>query len=311
MKKSIHVLSLISKEVPCLSEAMFSLAKNKQVQTQECFKIHKRSGFPYISAIVLALIVLLSFASPLFIPYDPNYIHPSAYNQAPNAKFIFGSDILGRDMFSMLFSGARLSLIIGVLAAFISSLIAVIIGALQASIKPFFANIISRFSDILLSIPSLLLLIFLQSVLGLSGVFGIALAIGLSSWMSMSKLVATEIMQIKNSEYILASKLLGAGFSHILFKHLLKSLMGGIMFMSVMLIRLAIIAEASLSFMGLGLPVEIISLGSLLSMSQRALLSGSWWIILLPGLMLVAIIMSITLISNYIRGQMLHKHSNL
>ena len=124
-------------------------------------------------------------------------------------------------------------------------------------------------------------------------------------------MVRTEVRQIRSSEYVVAARAMGAGFFHILWKHLTPNFLSGIMFMVVMNIRGAIAAESTLSFMGIGLPLEVISWGSMLSLSEKAMLSGSWWIILIPGAFLIVTLLCVTNIGNYLRKTGNRKERNL
>ena len=168
-----------------------------------------------------------------------------------------------------------------------------------------------RFSEILLSIPSLLLIIFVQAVIGQRNVIGISIIIGITGWMSVAKMVRTEVKRIRDSEYVLISKMMGGNFFHVMRKHLAPNFAGTIMFMVVMNIRSAIVSESTLSFLGIGLPVDIITWGSMLSLSDKALLTGSWWIILIPGVFLVVTLLCVTELGNYFRGSKSSLHGNL
>ena len=140
---------------------------------------------------------------------------------------------------------------------------------------------------------------------------GITVIIGLTGWMNISKMVRTEVRKIRNEEYVLISRMMGGSFFHILRKHLAPNFISTIMFMVVMNVRSAIVSESTLSFLGIGLPVEIITWGSMLSLSEKALLTGAWWIILIPGIFLVVTLLCITQIGNYIRGVTNRKARNL
>ena len=140
-----------------------------------------------------------------------------------------------------------------------------------------------RFTEIFLSIPSLLLVILLQAIMGKANILSLSVVIGITSWTSIAKVVRTEVRQIRNSEYVIASRCMGGSFFHILWKHLAPNFVSSIMFMVIMNVRSAIISESTLSFMGIGLPIEVISWGSMLSLSEKALMTNSWWIIFIPG----------------------------
>ena len=242
---------------------------------------------------------------------DPTYLDLVNYSRKPCSEFVFGTDTLGRDIFSMIWYGGRISITIGILSTVISTFIAIVFGSISGLAPEWLDTLLMRATEILLSIPNLLLVILIQAILGDANVFSISLVIGITSWTSIAKVVRTEVRQIRNSEYVVASRCMGAGFFHILWKHLTPNFVSSIMFMVVMNVRSAIVSESTLSFMGIGLPIEIISWGSMLSLSENALLTGSWWIIFIPGLFLVATLMCLTEIGNYLRRNVNRKQSNL
>lgn len=218
----------------------------------------------------------------------------------PCKEFLFGTDTMGRDIFTMIWQGGRISLFIGAAGALISTVIAVVFGAVSGSAPKRVDTLLMRLTEILLSIPSLLMVILIQAVLGKANIVSISFVIGITSWMSIAKVVRTEVRQLRSSEYIIASKCMGGGFFHVLWKHLIPNFVPAIMFMVVMNIRSAIIAESTLSFMGIGLPVQVISWGSMLSLAENALLTNLWWIILIPGLFLLVTLLCITQLGNYL-----------
>ena len=268
-------------------------------------------GKPLVSVIVLAVIILGCLGCELFIPRDPAYMDLYSANIPPGREYWFGTDAMGRDLFSMIWYGGRISLFIGFLATGISTMIAILFGAISGLAPKWLDDLMMRLTEIFLSIPSLLLIILIQAIWGKANILSISIVIGITSWTSIAKIVRTEVRQIRNSEYVIAAKCMGAGFFRILWKHLAPHFVSSIMFMVVMNIRSAISAESTLSFMGIGLPLEIISWGSMLSLSEKAMLSGSWWIILIPGAFLIITFLCITNIGNYLRKNANRKESNL
>ncbi len=264
-----------------------------------------------VSIFLLCLIILGCLFCELFIPKDPTYMDLYHANVAPNSEFWFGTDTMGRDIFSMIWYGGRISLYIGFFATLISTAIAILFGAISGLSPKWLDDALMRLTEIFLSIPNLLLIILIQAILGKANIQTISLVIGITSWTSIAKVVRTEVRQIRNSEYVVAARCMGAGFFRILWKHLTPNFISSIMFMVVMNIRGAIGAESTLSFMGIGLPLEIISWGSMLSLSEKALSSGSWWIILTPGIFLVVTLLCVTNIGNYLRKNANQKESNL
>ncbi len=274
-------------------------------------KEKKLRGFPWVSVVIMAAIVLCSMAAELIMTKDPTYLDLKNFDVAPNAEFLFGTDTLGRDIFSGIWYGGRVSIAIGFLATVISTFIAVVYGSLSGIAPQWLDTLMMRFTEIFLSVPGLLLVLFLQAVMGAANVLSLSVVIGVTSWAGIAKVIRTEVRRIRNSEYVVASRCMGGRFFHILGRHLAPNFVASIMFMVVMNVRGAIAAESTLSFMGMGLPLEIISWGSMLSLAQDALLTGSWWIILIPGAFLVVLMICLTNIGNYLRKSANRKESNL
>lgn len=268
-------------------------------------------GKPLVSMAVLAVILLGCLFCGFFLPKDPAYMDLYHANTAPNAEFWFGTDAMGRDIFSMIWYGGRISLFIGFFATMISTAIAILFGAISGLAPKWLDDLLMRLTEIFLSIPNLLLVILLQAILGKANVLSISFVIGITGWTSIAKVVRTEVRQIRNSEYVIAARCMGAGFFRILWKHLTPNFISSIMFMVIMNIRGAIVSESTLSFLGIGLPLEIISWGSMLSLSEKSMLSGAWWMILIPGVFLIVTLLCITNIGNHLRKNVNRRQSNL
>ena len=295
-----------------MTERAFELTGIRSIQETVPEKKKKwYQGKPMVSVAILLLIVLGCVCAEWIMTKNPTYMDLLNYNKAPNREFLFGTDTMGRDIFSMIWYGGRISLIIGGLSTVISTLIAMIVGAFSGMAPAWLDEAIMRFTEIFLSVPSLLLIILLQAIMGKATVLSLSFVIGVTSWTSIAKVVRTEVRQIRNSEFVIASRCMGGGFFHILWKHLAPNFFSSIMFMVIMNVRTAMMSEATLSFMGIGLPVEIITWGSMLSLAEKALMTGSWWIILIPGLFLVVTVLCLTNIGNACRQQANRKESNL
>lgn len=266
---------------------------------------------PWGAVLLLAAIVLGCVFCELVMTKDPAYMDLANRTKAPCREFLFGTDTLGRDIFSMIWYGGRISLFIGCFSTLIATVIAVIFGAVSG-LAPGWADVLlMRFTEIVLSVPSLLVIVFVQAALGEANVLTISVVIGITGWCSIAKVVRTEVQKLRSSEFVIASRCMGGGFFHILRQHLLPNFISAILFMIIMNIRSAILAESTLSFLGLGLPLEIISWGSMLSLSEKALLSGAWWVILIPGVFLAMTLLCVTRIGNDVRETLTRKESNL
>jgi len=280
-------------------------------QERTVYRKRRPEGVPWISLGLGALLVLGCLFAELIMTKDPGFLDLDHCSIAPNGEFLFGTDTLGRDIFSCIWYGGRVSICIGFLAAGISALIAAIYGTLCGMAPKWLDAILMRLTEVWLSIPSLLAILFIQAVLGKPNVLSVSVAIGVTSWCAIAKLIRTQVRQLRKAEYIAAARVMGGGFFHILRKHLVPNFFPSVMFMVVMNIRTAIGAEAVLSFMGMGLPLETISWGSMLSLAEKALMSGSWWMILIPGVFLAALMMCVTNVGNWLRRQANPRESSL
>lgn len=295
-----------------MTDTAFEIVGQRDIQEEQPSPKKKwYQGKPVLSAGILAVILIGCFFAEAIMTKDPSYMDLLNYNKAPDGEFLFGTDTMGRDIFSMIWYGGRISLTIGALSTLISTVVAVVIGAFSGAAPQWLDNLLMRFTEIFLSVPSLLLVILFQAILGKANVLSLSIVIGLTGWTSIAKVVRTEVRQIRNSEYVIASRCMGGRFFHILWKHLAPNFVSSIMFMVIMNVRSAIISESTLSFMGIGLPLEIVSWGSMLSLSEKALMTNSWWIILIPGIFLVGTLLCLTNIGNYMRKHVNRKESNL
>ena len=271
----------------------------------------RKVRLPWVPIAVLAIIALGCLLANIIAPGDASYMDLVSPAKAPCAQYPFGTDMMGRSIFAMIWHGGRVSLLIGVLATALSTVIAVVYGTVSGAGPVWLDTLMMRVTEIFLSVPSLLIVIFLQAILGPANVVSISVVLGVTSWPTIAKVVRTEVRQLRQSEYVVASRCMGGGFMHVLVNHFAPNFLSSIMFMVVMNVRGAIASESTLSFMGLGLPLEIISWGSMLSNADRALLTGAWWIILIPGLFLVVTLVCMTNIGNALRGEVNRGERNL
>ena len=292
----------------------FEVVKNKE-KFIDNIEIKKRSklsiNFPYLSMIILTIIVSGCLLSNLVMTHDPKFMDLANSNVSPNNIFYFGTDSMGRDIFSGIWYGGKISLFIGIFSTIISTAIAIIYGSISGMAPEWIDDVMMKAIEIFLSIPSILVIIFVQAIIGSSSPISISIVIGVVSWMNIAKIIRSEVRQIRNSEYILAAEIMGGNFFYIVKQHLIPNFVSSIMFMVVSNIGSAIGTEATLSFLGIGLPIEIISWGSMLSLAQDALLSNYWWIIVIPGVFLVTTLVCIANIGNYMRRKNIKKYNNL
>ena len=266
---------------------------------------------PWAAVVLLGALVAGCACCELFMTKDPTYMDLTNSMRAPDKEFLFGTDTMGRDIFSMIWYGGRGSLLIGCASTLLSTAIAVVFGAFSALAPKGLDGLLMRFTEIVLSIPSLLVIVFVQAVFGEANVLTISIVIGITSWCGIAKVVRTQVRKLRSSEFVLAARCMGGGFFYVLWRHLLPNFTASILFMVIMNIRNAIVAESTLSFLGIGLPLEIISWGSMLSLAQQALLTDAWWVVLFPGGFLAVTLLCITGIGSYAQDVLMRKERNL
>ncbi|NEN83689.1 ABC transporter permease [Paenibacillus elgii] len=236
---------------------------------------------------LLGLIFIVALAAlSIFGPWltDQSYSKQNLLNgnQAPSAEHWFGTDELGRDVFARILFGSRISLTVGVVAALIDFLIGVVYGGIAGYFGGRVDNIMMRIVDILYGIPYLLIVILLMVVMG-PGLFTIIIALTATGWIGMARIVRGQVLQLSSSEYVLASRTLGAGAWSIIRRHLLPNAFGVIIVQVTFSVPSAIFAEAFLSFLGLGIQPPLASWGTMANDALPTILSGYWWRLFFPA----------------------------
>ncbi|MBU7316723.1 ABC transporter permease [Paenibacillus oleatilyticus] len=236
---------------------------------------------------LLGLIFIVALAAlSIFGPWltDQSYSKQNLLNgnQAPSAEHWFGTDELGRDVFARILFGSRISLTVGVVAALIDFLIGVVYGGIAGYFGGRVDNIMMRIVDILYGIPYLLIVILLMVVMG-PGLFTIIIALTATGWIGMARIVRGQVLQLASSEYVLASRTLGAGAWSIIRRHLLPNAFGVIIVQVTFSVPSAIFAEAFLSFLGLGIQPPLASWGTMANDALPTILSGYWWRLFFPA----------------------------
>ncbi|MBS7345371.1 MAG: ABC transporter permease [Caryophanon sp.] len=224
--------------------------------------------------IVLIIIALMA----IIVPEVSQYKYSDqlgVYNQPPSKEHWFGTDDLGRDIFVRIWAGARISLFIGITAALIDVIIGVIWGSIAGLAGGRTDNILMRIADVLTAVPYLLVVIILIVVME-PGLIPMIIALCITGWVNMARIVRGEVLSIKNQEYVLAARTLGAGTGHLIRKHLIPNALGAILVTMTLTVPAAIFTEAFLSYLGLGVPAPMASWGTMASEGNKALMSYPW-----------------------------------
>jgi oligopeptide transport system permease protein len=271
------------------------------------WKIFKINRLAVIGASVFVVLALLAIIAPILSPYTYYEIDLSIKNQPPSFKHWFGTDDLGRDLFTRVWFGARISLFVGISAALIDLAIGMIWGAAAALAGGKIDECLMRVVDILSAIPSLLVVIALMVVLG-PGLHTILIALSILGWITMARVVRGQILQLKEQNYVMAAHALGAGFWRILFRHLLPNAIGPIIVTLTFTVPSAIFTEAFLSYLGLGIQAPIASWGTMANEGLPALEYYPWRLFFPAGLISLTML-SLNLIGDGLNAAFSHKQS--
>lgn len=290
--QAIRQEPLLGKNRSSFEEAREKLQKNKLAMT---------------GLITIVSLILMAIIGPYLVPYSYSEQSLLDSDLPPDLKHWFGTDDLGRDIFARTWVGARISLFIGITAALIDLLIGVIYGAIAGYTGGKTEEMMMRFADMLYSLPHLLVTILLMVVMK-PGLLTIILAMAATGWIGMARLVRGQVLQLKEMEYVIAAKALGSSFPRILFKHLIPNTIGPITVAMTLTIPGAIFSEATLSFLGLGVPVPLASWGTMTSDGLVGILTGQPWRILFPAMLISLTMFAFNVLGDGLRDALDPRH---
>lgn len=250
--------------------------------------------------VIISSIFLLALAAPLIAPFDPEAINVKAILLLPSTQHPMGTDGLGRDVFSRMLFGARISLLVGIVAVGIATAIGIVLGAVSGYYRGWVDVVIMRFVDVMLSIPTFFLILAVIAFLTPS-IWNIMIVIGLTSWMGVTRLVRAEFLSLRNREFILAAETLGARDARLIFKHLLPNSLTPIIVSSVLGVASAVLLESGLSFLGLGVQAPQASWGNILT-DGKEYIQFAWWLSLFPGLAILITVLGYNLLGEGLRN---------
>ena len=256
--------------------------------------LRKHSVFFWIAVLFLIVIFAMAIFPGLFTDYDPIKQDMTALLQKPSAEHWFGTDNLGRDVFSRVVYSARLDLAIGFFAMLIPAMIGTFVGLLSGYCGGKVDAVIMRILDIFTAFPLMILVIAIVAILG-SGIRNLFIAIWLVGWREYAKLVRSEVLVVKNSEYILSAKTVGYSNLRVMFRHVLPNVVNSAFVYAISDIMLCMLMGASLSFLGLGVPTPTPEWGAIIS-EGKSFMMTAWWIVTFPGIMLALTGISISLV---------------
>ena len=280
----------------------------------------RRSPVAIASASVVLALVLAAILAPWIAPHDPfdpatlnlmnGFTPPGEENAFTGERFAMGTDDQGRDVLSTILFGLRISLFVGVMAVLLGMTLGVTLGLVAGYVGGWAGSLIMRVADVQLTFPSILVAMLIFGVAkGITppsmrdevAIWVLILAIGLSDWVQFARVVRGATMVEASKDYVAAARLIGRTAPAIMTRHILPNVLGPVLVIATISLALAIIAEATLSFLGVGAPPTQPSLGTLIRIGQDFLFSGEWWILLFPALTLLALALGVNLLGDWLR----------
>jgi len=285
----------------------------------DVFFSFKKSPTAIISSLILFIILFSSIFAEIVSPYNPfdpkslslmDAFIPPSWSEGGETRFLLGTDGQGRDMLSTIIYGSRISLIVGFAAILFSAVFGVILGLTAGYFGGKYEMAVMRFADVQLTVPSILMALLVDGIArglipknlhGEMAIYVLIFAIGISEWPQFARVSRGATLVEKNKDYVSASKIIGVGNLIIMFKHILPNILRPILVIGTIGLALAIIAESTLSFLGVGVPPTTPSLGTLIRIGDDFLFSGEWWITFFPAIFLVLLAFSINLLGDWMR----------
>lgn len=295
----------------------------KRFLHSDFFYEFQRNPVAVLSLLVIALIILAAIFADFIAPYNPfepaslnllnGFTPPLQANDFTGETFLMGTDDQGRDLFSTILFGLRISLFVGMMSVILAMILGVALGLIAGFVGGWIDAFIMRFADIQMTFPSILVAMLIYGVAkGLlppdlryeMSIAVLIISIGLSEWVPFARTVRGSTLVEKEKEYITAAKMLNLSNRQLMIRHLLPNVLSPVLVIATITFALAIIAEATLSFLGVGVPTTKPSLGTLIRIGQDFLFSGEWWILFFPAITLLMLALSINLFGDWLRDML-------
>jgi peptide/nickel transport system permease protein len=303
-----------------MSDAVHAKSSLRLALESDVFYSFRRSPVAVVSAVVVLVLVFAAVLAPWIAPTNPfdpaslnlmnGFTPPSEPNAFTGETFLLGTDDQGRDVFSTILYGMRISLFVGVAAVGFAMVLGIALGLISGYVGGWTETIIMRIADVQLTFPSILVAMLIFGIAkGVTpveyrdqmAIWVLILAIGLSDWVQFARVVRGATLVEKNKEYVQAARLIGRKPGAIMLRHILPNVLSPVLVIATISLALAIIAEATLSFLGVGAPPTQPSLGTLIRIGQGFLFSGEWWILFFPAMTLLALALSVNLLGDWLR----------
>jgi peptide/nickel transport system permease protein len=266
----------------------------------------RRSDFPLIPTIILASIALLAVFADVLAPHNPEVgsltlrFRPPVWQQGGSSQFMLGTDQLGRDVLSRLIFGARVSMVVGFTAVIFAGVVGTVLGVLAGYLGGWVDQVIMRITDAWLALPALTFAIFLAAIVGPS-MWNIVIILGLVYWTRYARVVRGEVLSLKEREFVRLAIVAGCSKWTIMRRHILPNVVNSAIVLATLMLGVVIVTEASLSFLGVGVPPPQPAWGLMLSDGKQGLMVGYWWLTVFPGICIMLMVLSANLLGDWLR----------
>ncbi|WP_108609019.1 ABC transporter permease [Aminobacter sp. P9b] len=285
----------------------------------DLFYSFRRSRTTVIAAVALALLFFGAIFAPVIAPYDPfDIAHlnlldselPPAWMEGSNPAYILGTDTQARDVLSSILYGLRISLFVGFASVILAAVLGVFLGLVGGFVGGIVDAVIMRVADVLLSFPAILVALLINGVMrGIlpanqhesAAILVLVLAIGLTNWVQYARTVRGSTLVERQREYVQAARTIGVGRLRIMLTHILPNVLGPVLVIATINLGMAVLTEATLSFLGVGMPATQPSLGTLIRVGNEYLFSGIWWVVIFPSATLAVLVLAVNLIGDWLR----------
>ena len=262
--------------------------------------------FPLIPALILGCIALVAIFANLLAPHNPEIgsltarFKPPVWQTGGTTKYLLGTDQLGRDVLSRLIFGARVSMVVGFTAVIFAGTVGTTLGIVSGYLGGWVDQVIMRVTDTWLALPGLMFAIFLAAIVGPS-MWNIVIILGLAYWTRYARVIRGEVLSLKEREFVRLAIVAGCSKRTIMYRHVLPNVINSAIVIGTLMLGVVIITEASLSFLGLGVPPPQAAWGSMLSDGKQSLMVGRWWLSVLPGLCIMLMVLSANILGDWLR----------
>jgi peptide/nickel transport system permease protein len=262
---------------------------------------------PLVPTAILGVLLVTALAAGLLAPYDPTVpvtgariFQPPLWMEGANAATVLGTDFQGRDILSRLIYGARVSLLVGVTGTVVAGGIGMVLGVVAGYFGGWADQVVMRLTDAWLALPSLMFAIFLAALLG-PGVFNIIIVFGLIYWTRYARVIRGEVLSLRERDFVRLAQVAGVSNTRIILKHIIPNVLNTWMVLASLTVGVVIITEASLSFLGLGVPPPTPAWGLMLAEARATLMAGQWWLTVLPGACIAMVVLAANLFGDWLR----------